>query len=105
MYAIIRKEVRRMDDKKAVTVFKAFADVNRLKIMRSLRSGEKCACMLLEELNISQPTLSHHMKLLCESGVVESRKEGKWMHYKLSENGCAAASGYIDELMCPTENK
>lgn len=50
-------------------VFKAFCDVNRLQILEQLRSGEKCACILLENLNISQSTLSYHMKILCESGV------------------------------------
>jgi ArsR family transcriptional regulator len=67
--------------------FKALADENRLAIMMSLQQKEKCACYLLEELNISQSTLSHHMKLLCDSGLVDYRKEGKWMHYSLSEEG------------------
>ena len=52
-------------------VFKAFCDENRLRILELLRSGEKCACKLLEELHISQSTLSHHMKLLCDAGVVQ----------------------------------
>ena len=65
----------------------------------SLQQKEKCACYLLEELNISQSTLSHHMKLLCDSGLVDYRKEGKWMHYSLSEE-CVKAfremmDGYI----------
>ena len=67
--------------------FKALADENRLAVLKSLQSGEKCACVLLEELNITQSTLSHHMKLLCDSGLVEYRKEGKWMHYSISVEG------------------
>ena len=51
-------------------VFKAFCDVNRLQILEQLRSGEKCSCVLLEKLQISQSTLSYHMKILCESGIV-----------------------------------
>ena len=58
-------------------VFKAFCDVNRLRILEMLSTGEKCACKLLDELQIGQSTLSHHMKILCESGVVVGRKEGK----------------------------
>ena len=54
-------------------VFKAFCDENRLQILEMLRSGEKCACVLLENLQISQSTLSHHMKILCDSGIVASR--------------------------------
>ena len=68
-------------------VFKAFCDENRLRILELLRSGEKCACKLLEELHISQSTLSHHMKLLCDAGVVQGRKEGKWVHYSIDPQG------------------
>ena len=72
-----------------VRKIKALADENRLAIMLSLRQGEKCACVLLRELNITQPTLSHHMRLLCDSGLVSSRKEGKWMYYSISPEGTA----------------
>ena len=61
-------------------VFKAFCDPNRLQILEKLRGGEKCACLLLEDLGISQSTLSYHMKILCEAGVVQGRAEGKWTH-------------------------
>lgn len=76
-------------------VFKAFCDVNRLQILEMLRSGEKCACKLLEELQIGQSTLSHHMKILCDSGIVVGRKDGKWTHYSISESG----SRYASELL------
>ena len=66
---------------------KALADENRLAIMLALQHGEKCGCVLLEELNITQPTLSHHMKILCDSELVASRKEGKWMYYSISRTG------------------
>ena len=76
-------------------VFKAFCDENRLQILEMLRSGEKCACKLLENLNIGQSTLSHHMKILCDSGIVRGRSEGKWTHYSICEEGC----GYAKELL------
>ena len=66
--------------KERAKIFKAFCDENRLQILDMLKSGEKCACKLVEELDISQSTLSHHMKILCDSGVVRGRKEGKWVH-------------------------
>ena len=75
---------------------KALADENRLAIMMSLQQKEKCACVLLEELNISQSTLSHHMRLLCDSGLVDYRKDGQWMHYSLSEEGMNAFKDMID---------
>ena len=67
-----------------VKIFKALADENRLAILDRLKQGETCVCVLLEELAISQSTLSHHMKLLCDSGLVEYRKEGKvfCIHYQ-----------------------
>lgn len=82
-------------------VFKAFCDENRLKILELLRGGEKCACVLLEQLELGQSGLSYHMKILSESGIVDSRQEGKWTHYKISEKGSAYASTLLKELTTP----
>ena len=87
-----------MLERKTALIFKAFCDENRIRILKMLRNGEKCACKLLEELNVTQPTLSHHMKILCDSGIVTGRKEGKWMHYSISEDGAKAASDLLKEL-------
>jgi ArsR family transcriptional regulator, arsenate/arsenite/antimonite-responsive transcriptional repressor len=65
-------------------VFKAFCDENRLVILQLLCGGEKCACKLQNVLSIGQSTLSHHMKILCESGIVTARKEGKWTYYAIA---------------------
>ena len=73
--------------KETARVFKALGDENRLQILELLRGGEKCACKLLDELQITQPTLSHHMKILCDAGIVTGRKEGKWMHYSIDSEG------------------
>lgn len=75
----------------AAKVFKAFCDENRLRILELLRSGEKCACVLLDDLHITQSTLSHHMKILCDAGVVSGRKEGKWVHYSIDPIGAGQA--------------
>ncbi len=79
-------------------VFKAFCDESRLRIIEQLQHSEMCACNLLEELPISQSTLSHHMKILIESGVVESRKEGKWVYYTLSNDGIEKATLLLEQL-------
>lgn len=79
-------------------VFKALCDPNRLMIIEMLQSGEKCACKILEDLNIVQSTLSHHMKILCESGIVNSRRDGKWMYYSLSKEGCESAKNLLHEI-------
>ena len=83
---------------KKAEVFKAFCDENRLMILELLQTGEKCACKLLEDLNISQSTLSHHMKILCDSGVVVARKEGKWTHYSISVEGSAHARELLAQI-------
>jgi ArsR family transcriptional regulator len=80
-------------------VFKAFCDIHRLQILELLRSGERCACKLLEALDIGQSSLSYHMKILVESGIVESRQEGKWMHYKISGKGSAEAIDLLKTIM------
>ena len=87
-----------LDERKIAVIFKAFCDENRIRILKLLKTGEKCACKLLEELDITQPTLSHHMKILCDSGVVVGRKEGKWTHYSISGEGAAAAMACLRAL-------
>lgn len=87
-----------MDPKKTATIFKAFCDENRIRILQLLKTGEKCACKLLEEIDVTQPTLSHHMKILCDSGIVVGRKEGKWMHYSISSEGRAYALQCLETL-------
>ena len=82
------------------TIFKAFCDENRWRILEMLMSGERCACELLEELNVGQSTLSHHMRILCESGVVASRREGKWTHYSINAEKCGEIVGLLRELLC-----
>lgn len=86
-----------MENTTKAKIFKAFCDENRLTILDLLRSGEKCACSLLEELKITQSTLSHHMKILCESGIVSGRKEGKWTHYTINVEGLGKAQYVLDE--------
>ena len=87
-----------LNERQTVQIFKAFCDENRVRILGLLRGGEKCACRLLEELNISQPTLSHHMKILCDSGIVSGRKEGKWMHYSIDPQGARTARRCLTTL-------
>ena len=76
-------------------MFKALGDSNRIHILKMLRSGETCACKLLEALEISQPTLSHHMKLLCDAGIVTGRKEGKWTRYSINRE----TAGQLRDLL------
>lgn len=83
-------------------VFKALCDPKRLAILEQLRSGEKCACVLLEPMDLTQSGLSYHMKILCDSGLVVSRQEGKWTHYRLSCEGRERAVELLKALTTPT---
>lgn len=86
---------------KNAKVFKALCDPKRLAILELLRGGEKCACVLMDKMNMGQSAVSYHMKVLCESNIVSSRQEGKWTHYRLSETGSKAAAELLLELTTP----
>ena len=82
--------------KKDARIFKAFCDENRLYILTLLQNGEICACKLLDVLQISQSTLSHHMKILCDAEIVNGRKEGKWISHSISEEGITFVKELLD---------
>lgn len=86
-------------------IFKALCDERRLAILERLRGGEKCICMLQEEMDIGQSALSYHMKILCDSGIVVSRQDGKWTHYRLSDDGRATAVSLLLRLTTPNTEK
>ena len=81
-------------------ICKALGDSNRLQIVQMLSEGEKCGCKLLEAFEITQPTLSHHMRILTECGLVNARKEGKWSHYSLNCETLKEYKQFIEGLSC-----
>lgn len=82
-----------------IPIFKALADETRLKIIRMLSAGELCACKILEEFEITQPTLSYHMKILTESGLVNGARDGAWMRYSLNEENWRRLKLFPDQLL------
>ena len=82
----------------SVACFRALGDENRLRILTLLQNGELCACKLLEALQITQPTLSHHMKTLCDCGMVVGRRDGKWTHYSISSDGVGRLLAVLQPL-------
>jgi len=84
-------------------VFQALSDEKRLSILEMLHDRERCAHDLLDRLDISQSTLSYHMKILCRSGIVVGRQVGKWMYYRISEEGSAHACRILHSMtfLCP----
>lgn len=86
-----------------VKYFKALSDTNRLLIVDMLSCGEMCACKILEKFNITQPTLSHHMKILSECDLVCGRQEGKWTHYSLNEKSFEEFKDFLNMLSSPKD--
>ena len=80
-------------------LFKALCDEHRLAIIELLQSSEKCACDLLENISVSQSTLSHHMKILVESGIVHARKDKKWTYYSLCDEGITLAKNRLEDIL------
>ena len=78
-------------------IFKALSDQTRLMILEMLSFGELCACVILAQFHITQPTLSYHMKALCDSGLVNGRKQGKWMYYSLNNDMFENIKEFLDE--------
>ncbi len=66
------------------TAFKALADATRLRILALLSAGEICVCHLHESLGVPQPTASRHLAYLRRAGLVEARRQGIWMHYRIA---------------------
>ncbi len=85
-----------------VQILKAISDETRLKIIDMLSCGELCACEILEAFPITQPTLSYHLKILVESGLVNGRRDGTWMRYTLNKN---KADELVDFLFHVTKDK
>lgn len=79
-------------------VFKAFCDPRRLQVLALLQQGEQCVCVLLQRLDMPQSTLSYHLKVLCDAGVVDRREDGKWSHYRISREGSANAAALLKTL-------
>ena len=85
-------------------LFKALGDSTRLEIVDMISCGELCACKILERFTITQPTLSHHMKILCDCGLVNGRKEGKWTYYSLDEKAVRNFKDVLAKITACEEN-
>jgi ArsR family transcriptional regulator, arsenate/arsenite/antimonite-responsive transcriptional repressor len=87
-----------------VAAFKAISDETRLKIIDMLSCGEMCACNILEEFNISQSTLSYHMKILSESGLVNANRDGAWMRYTLNKDKTNEVLAFLTKITSEKED-
>ncbi|NMC32337.1 MAG: winged helix-turn-helix transcriptional regulator [Veillonellaceae bacterium] len=81
-----------------VPAFKALSDETRLKILDMLSCGEMCACDILSYLSITQPTLSYHMKILVECGLVSAARDGSWMRYRLDKATAEDVLTFLEQI-------
>lgn len=86
-------------------IFKALGDETRLRIFEMLRNGRLCACKILEQLNITQPTLSHHMKVLCDCQLAIAVKEWKWTYYSLNCETLKEVLDFLGKTKCILDEK
>ena len=94
-----------MNESEIALICKALGDENRVQIIKMLTGGELCACKILDAFNITQPTLSHHMKILVDSGLVNDRKEGKWHYYSINTDAMRGFCSFIKTLCNDTTGK
>lgn len=93
-----------MDYEATAQILKALADPKRLKIVDLLSCGELCACDILDHFEFTQPTLSHHMKILVAAGIVSVRKSGQWHHYQLTQDFVGIFRDRMTQLFENDEN-
>ncbi len=74
-----------------MNITKALADANRVRILLALRSGELCVCQITELFGLAPSTISKHLSILYQAGLAESRKEGRWIYYRLPDRTAAKA--------------
>ncbi len=79
-------------------IFKALADETRLSIVKLLTHGDQCGCKILENFNFTQPTLSYHMKILCDSGLVQGQRDGTWIRYSLDKTVLKSVQSLFSEF-------
>lgn len=85
-----------MEKKRLIACMKALSDETRLEILEMLKGGTLCACKILEKFSLTQPTLSYHMKLLTESGLVTVTKDWKWSYYSVNGEAMKELRDYFD---------
>lgn len=83
----------------AALIFRALSDETRLQALHMLSAGELCACEILESFHITQPTLSYHMNILCDSRLVKARRDGAWVRYSLNREELQAVKELLDSIV------
>jgi ArsR family transcriptional regulator, arsenate/arsenite/antimonite-responsive transcriptional repressor len=88
----------RTDYARAAQLFHALSDEIRLEVIDLLRDGERCVCELTDALDIAQPRLSWHLRALKEAGILNDRREGRWVYYSLARDTFEEAESVLSVL-------
>ncbi len=88
-----------LNNKKIVKMLKAIADENRLKMINLLSCENMCSCHFVNILEISQPNVSHHLKILKEAGLIKASKRGRWIDYSLNENNIDLIKNELNNIL------
>ncbi|MGD9761459.1 MAG: ArsR/SmtB family transcription factor [Candidatus Izemoplasmatales bacterium] len=86
-----------MEEKMAL-IFKALGDKNRLTLLELISRGENCGCTLIEKIDITQPTMTYHINILEEAGLITSRKEGIWRKLEINQESLDLLFNYLENL-------
>jgi ArsR family transcriptional regulator len=89
------------DARRKASVFKALADPNRLRLLSIVKGaggGEACVCDLTEPLDLGQPTVSHHLKILVDAGLLHREKRGTWAYYSIVPGAIEQTAGLLASL-------
>lgn len=89
-----------MDALECTKILQALGEDTRIQIFEMLRNGKLCACKMIEKFDITQPTFSHHMKILCDCGIVVSEKDWKWTYYSINCDKLNELLTYLGHTKC-----
>lgn len=98
---------------KPTDIFKALGDEHRLKILQFIATGDPaccstgegiCACDIIDEVGLAQPTVSHHMKILVDAQLVRGEKRGRWVYYSLNQEGFRQAQAFLQPYVNTPNN-
>jgi DNA-binding transcriptional ArsR family regulator len=89
MFISLYDEIYYMSMREFMTITKALSDEKRVRVLLALQDGELCVCQITELFGLAASTTSKHLSILYQAGLVDSRKEGRWMYYSLPAKGAA----------------
>ena len=93
-----------MENKDYINIFKALGEETRLQIFQMILNGPLCACKIQEKFSLTQPTLSHHLKVLSDSKIIKAKKNGKWIFYSVNCEMLDQVIGFVSAAKCVREN-